>query len=65
MQPKKGGNIISILRKDNSDTVAIYDTDSSACSGTWGLISKLKFPDLHANALSTEPFFLLDILRDT
>lgn len=65
MQTKKGGNIISILQTGNSDTIAIYNTDFSTCSGTRGLISKLRFPDLHANALSTEPFFLLDILRDT
>lgn len=65
MQTKKGGNIISVLQTDNSDTVAIYNTDFSASLGTCGLISEFRFPDLHANALKTEPFFLLDILRDT
>lgn len=33
-QIQKGENIISILQTSNSDTVAIFDTDFSASSGT-------------------------------
>lgn len=31
---KKGGNIIAVLQTGKPDTVAIYDIDFSACSGT-------------------------------
>jgi len=59
MRTKQGGNIASILQTGNSNTVATYSTDFSARLVTCGLISELRFPDLHTNVLSTEPFSLL------